>query len=563
MPRHVFAPVLTAVVLVAVGGYMALRLGLAADRFLPQLSSSRPILSTVTPSLGEAPPKRVTRRVVLVIIDGLRLRESFGLRYLDSLRRLGIDASATSHYPTFSRPNYVSIVTGVPPRWSGVRTNHFDLPLALDSIMDRLGEAGMESSYVGNYSDGIPVMFTHAYFSFNGSPFPVVEFESDLDESRYVRWPGGFVGATRQLIARRQELVILLPGQVDEAGHEHGADSEEYRAAARHVDRLLRAGLHALDLTRDTIIVVADHGHTDSGGHGGTEPEVMTVPLVMAGAGIRPGAAIDGARLIDVAPTIAALLGVPPPQHGLGRTLTEGLILAPELKTRVGRSDAQRVMRNRMLIAVRRAAAVTKVRQRRVLRFSMVFAMLALGVALLFLAWKLHALRFDWRVLLIAVPAFPVSYYALLGVLGQSYSPSIFPERGDAVAALLEFGVASTGVQVVAGWFALRGRVNLRDRLAAANAITGLGLVGSLVPAGVMWAYHCGPFVEVPSESAVVLVPATFIAVACFAVAATMTLGLEIIVFFARAVDPRVRLRRLERAAQRERERLASESDDT
>ena len=36
------------------------------------------------------------------------------------------------------------------------------------------------------------------------------------------------------------------------------------------------------------------------GGHGGIEPEVMTVPLIAAGAGIRGGATPVDARLIDV-----------------------------------------------------------------------------------------------------------------------------------------------------------------------------------------------------------------------------------------------------------------------
>ena len=53
-----------------------------------------------------------------------------------------------------------------------------------------------------------------------------------------------------------------------------------------------------------------------------------------------------------------------------------------------------------------------------------------------------------------------------------------------------------------------------------------------------------------------VLIPATLIAVASFALASAVTLGLEIVIFFARAVDPRVRLRRLERAAAKERDRL-------
>lgn len=52
----------------------------------------------------------------------------------------------------------------------------------------------------------------------------------------------------------------------------------------------------------------------------------MEVPLIMAGAGICTGAVPDDPNLIDVAPTIAALLGVEPPADADGRDLTEVLV---------------------------------------------------------------------------------------------------------------------------------------------------------------------------------------------------------------------------------------------
>ena len=57
------------------------------------------------------------------------------------------------------------------------------------------------------------------------------------------------------------------------------------------------------------------------GGHGSTQE--MRVPLLISGAGVRPGAVPKGARLVDVAPTIAALLGVRPPADAQGRVLDE------------------------------------------------------------------------------------------------------------------------------------------------------------------------------------------------------------------------------------------------
>jgi arylsulfatase A-like enzyme len=57
------------------------------------------------------------------------------------------------------------------------------------------------------------------------------------------------------------------------------------------------------------------------GGHGSTRE--MRVPLLISGAGVRAGAAPKDARLVDVAPTIAALLGVRPPADAQGRALDE------------------------------------------------------------------------------------------------------------------------------------------------------------------------------------------------------------------------------------------------
>ncbi len=47
----------------------------------------------------------------------------------------------------------------------------------------------------------------------------------------------------------------------------------------------------------------------------------MRVPLLIAGAGVLGGAAPKDAKLVDVAPTIAALLGVRPPLDAQGRPL--------------------------------------------------------------------------------------------------------------------------------------------------------------------------------------------------------------------------------------------------
>jgi hypothetical protein len=88
------------------------------------------------------------------------------------------------------------------------------------------------------------------------------------------------------------------------------------------------------------VLVSADHGHTARGGHGGTEADVVTVPLVVAGPGLRAGAVTAG-RQIDVAPTLAALLGVAVPARSLGRPLLE-LMANPQPLAQVEAAEARR-----------------------------------------------------------------------------------------------------------------------------------------------------------------------------------------------------------------------------
>jgi hypothetical protein len=537
--RAVFAPLLAALAIVTVGAGFAIVAGATGLGFLPRLNDAHPRFGALPPLATRSGPP-LTQRVVLVIIDGLSQRHAYQLPFLDRLRSGGIDAVARSHPPTISRPNYVSIVTGVPPELSGVRTNDAAHRVDLDSLMDRLAARGRATAYVSDSSDGLPYLF----------------FE-DLEDSTYAPWPDGFAKATRLALARDYPLVILLPGAIDDAGHLKGARSPAYRDAAVFVDRQLAAALGGLDLEHDTLIAVADHGHTERGGHGGLEPEVVEVPLILAGAGIRAGALVRDAELIDLAPTIAALLGVAAPGHGVGRTLTEALALDPARAASLREQDGSRIARNREAFAAIAEEASQRIEAARASRLSLTVSGVAIALVLLIMGARFGAFYIDWRVLLIAVPAFPLAFYALLDMAGQHFSLSALPDEGAGARRVFAFGGGAVAVQVFANWLALRGRVVLRDRLAAANAVAICGLLVAGIPAALAWAiFGPGPFVQLPQARWLFLIPAMYIAVACFAVAAAASLSLELIVFLARAADPRLPLRRAQRRVARERSRL-------
>src|SRR5262245_57457676 len=110
-----------AALLLVAAGAMAWYCGRATADFMPHPNLRRPPLAHAPPVVGPPAGPRLARRVVLILIDGLRLDTSYGRPFLDGLRARGVDARASASFPSFSHPGYVSIVTGVPPRESGVR----------------------------------------------------------------------------------------------------------------------------------------------------------------------------------------------------------------------------------------------------------------------------------------------------------------------------------------------------------------------------------------------------------------------------------------------------------
>ncbi len=95
--------------------------------------------------------------------------------------------------------------------------------------------------------------------------------------------------------------------------------TEEYLAAVRQSLGCVRRVIDALpDDYR--LIVTADHGgHARS--HGTDAPEDMTIPLFLRPSTIMPGQLPDGASILDIAPTIAAWLGVPADPDWEGKVL--------------------------------------------------------------------------------------------------------------------------------------------------------------------------------------------------------------------------------------------------
>ena len=115
------------------------------------------------------------------------------------------------------------------------------------------------------------------------------------------------------------DFIFLYLGWSDEAGHKYGWMTPEYLAAVRQSFECIGSVLDVLP-EEYRLIVTADHGgHARS--HGTDAPEDMTIPIFLRHSSIAPGELPAGASILDIAPTVAAWLGVPADPDWEGKVL--------------------------------------------------------------------------------------------------------------------------------------------------------------------------------------------------------------------------------------------------
>jgi type I phosphodiesterase/nucleotide pyrophosphatase len=517
---------LVAIGLCAVAIASAIGLGDRAWRWNDELGLASP-LAAVAPRIDDPHTPRLARRVVLVIIDGLGADEAH-LALLDELRRRGASAVARVPYPTISRPNYVTILTGVPPRDSGVRANRVRAPVALDTVMDRARAAGLRVATASDFGTiatlflrGTPSLDGVRLVEDGGRVAPPAPIEWPFDDARRTASLDALGAAIAELAASDAALVAVLVLDVDRAGHAAGVGAE-YRGAAAAVDRTLRGALAQVDLDRDAVIVTADHGHVARGGHGGPEREVSRVPLVLAGAGVVPGAVARDPQLIDVAPTVAALLGIPAPGHAEGRALVELLALDAAAAARRAAADDARSR------AVAGAVAAAHADLARPDPVSLAVALAGLVLAAVAARWLARggALAVPVPGLAAAGVAPAVLAAATVVATGGRMSPSYVPS----LTAVEQLGAVAVAVaiaaQVIASGCVVR---RARDRLAAASGLALVGLGLALGATGAVRAWFSQPHLDVPPPFWMVAIPALDLAAAAGAAASAITLAIALL----------------------------------
>ncbi len=383
----------------------------------------------------------LTERLVLVVLDGLRRDRAADLPAMRALAERGASGSVEVTQPSLSNPARASMATGSWPEVSGVTNNSAFSPPPVQSIFSLAQQQGMQSAIIGSrfWQRAFGEHLADGYRGFAQRP-------PGYDAQALAAWQAGACEEGLEHLeqsAATFRVVDLIAG--DEAGHEFGGDSDGYRRVTAAVDNCLGRLVNALGGANTALLAVSDHGHIDrrgQGGHGGDEPEVRLAPFAMAGPGIRTTQPIE-AQLVDLAPTMSVLLGLPIPANNQGRVLWEALEI-PD-----GQEAALRELERQQREALHdhlpdRESSLAAQRRGRFPVSMAVFAWFLVVIAAALRRQRLVAF-------LVAFGAFAAAYYALFYVFGLAYSLSAVVRQEylysffarNILAASLAYGVAA------------------------------------------------------------------------------------------------------------------------
>lgn len=276
-----------------------------------------------------APPDGI-RRVFLVVIDGVRADAIplFGMPHLEGLMARGAwTLAGTTVAPSVTAAAMGSLLTGVVPDAHGLNHDRFTWPrprIPIDPLPRVLRRHGIATHV---HLARIPRMYRRLAGGLAGL-VGVAHSQFEGDSAQEI-----VAAAHRTGAPAASGLHLHHWPDADRAGHAHGWTSRAYGRALQQLDQALGALLApAMEDPHTLALILADHG---GGGvnyrnHDSAHRHDRTIPIVVAGARVRPGRLAAGRSLLDVPPTVAWLLGADAPDSWVGAPMREAFAPSPE-----------------------------------------------------------------------------------------------------------------------------------------------------------------------------------------------------------------------------------------
>ena len=408
--------------------------------------------------------------VYLVVVDGLRfdVTQTEAMPFLAKLRRSSAWGKMRVGLPSYLRPGYERILSGASAELTGLTMNDQTASSPVPTIFSLARTAGRRTA-----------ASTH-YWALELADESLRGIESGLHAGQIIQRAYAYVGedetdsrvfanAKEFIRADRPDLTLILPASMDRVGHASGGGSAAYRRAAKALDATLEDFYYSLPDQDFLLIITADHGHRNAGGHGGEEREALEVPLLLAGPSVSAGKIEGTLDQLDLAPTIAAALGLPMAGSMGGRVLEEAFrdrAFWRSEQTILAKAQAAYVHANLDLLGGKAEAgradfsAIWQASRKHTLLIRFLWRLpLALLFAAAVIAVSFASLRrLQWRWPMLAGLTYPLYFYAVLRLLGVDYSYSAILSAADFAFKAVLAALISLAILTWAGAALRRGR---------------------------------------------------------------------------------------------------------
>ncbi|MEU0860397.1 alkaline phosphatase family protein [Streptomyces griseofuscus] len=250
-----------------------------------------------------------TPKVLVIGLDGALLGriEDADAPHLAALTAAGLTAPSLIEpgAPTLSGPGWATILTGARPAKHRVRDNSFtgNAFARYPDFLTRLASAerDLDTCAITSWAPLAEKVFSARVGTRVATP------DAEYDAGTTDR-------AVAELRHGNPDALFVQLDAIDDAGHRHGAASPRYLEAIHGADAQVGrmvAAVRARPADEDWLVLVtADHGHTDTGGHGGPSLPERETFLIAVGDGLAPGSVRTDVRMPDVAATALAHLGL-------------------------------------------------------------------------------------------------------------------------------------------------------------------------------------------------------------------------------------------------------------
>ncbi len=256
----------------------------------------------------------MNNKVVLILVDGMKgdsvlsCNNEFAKSCVSSY---AANLSAQSVTPSVTLPCHMSLFHSVPPERHGILSNVY-VPMVrpVRSLFDCLSNHDKTSAMFYNWDElrdiVRPGRLLHSLFTEKGLDCKGDEILTD--------------SAIDYITKKEPDFVFLYLGSTDHIGHHFGWESGEYLDAVSHSFDCVEKVLKSVP-SNYTIMVTADHGG-HSRGHGTDSAEDMTIPIMLMSDRFNSEVQLPSdASIIDIAPTIAGIIGIPCDKDWEGKAL--------------------------------------------------------------------------------------------------------------------------------------------------------------------------------------------------------------------------------------------------